>query len=166
MIREKNVGYHTHDLKTFLLHPNLTLLDKNASYPTKVRGVRNTKTPTVHNARQPTWTGRFSPTIVTSAQAQVHSSTQVEMLALPLPRLELLGLIRQQKLSELPQLLHLPRMLSSPAYPRYSLSRPEFPSTEPPLQCPICYLGGHNARPSHTVSGICNQEIEAPAHLC
>ena len=61
MIREKNVGYHNHDLKTFLLHPNLTLLDKNASYPTKVRRVRNTKTPTVRNARQPTWTGRFSP---------------------------------------------------------------------------------------------------------
>ena len=64
MIREKNVGYHNHDLKTFLLHPNLTLLDKNASYPTKVRGVRgvrNTKTPTVRNARKPTWTGRFSP---------------------------------------------------------------------------------------------------------
>ena len=52
MIREKNVGYHNHDLKTFLLHPNLTLLDKNASYPTKVRGVRNTKTPR---------TGSFSP---------------------------------------------------------------------------------------------------------
>jgi len=27
MIREKNVGYHNHDLKTFFLHPNLTLLD-------------------------------------------------------------------------------------------------------------------------------------------
>jgi len=31
MIREKNVRYHNHDLKAFLLHPNLTLLDKNAS---------------------------------------------------------------------------------------------------------------------------------------
>jgi hypothetical protein len=61
MIREKNVGYHNHDLKTCLLHPNLTLLDKNASYPTKVHGVRNTKTPTVRNARRPTWTDRFSP---------------------------------------------------------------------------------------------------------
>jgi len=52
MIREKNVGYHNHGLKTFLLHPNLTLLDKNASYPAKGRRVRNTKTPTVRNARQ------------------------------------------------------------------------------------------------------------------
>ena len=46
MIREKNVRYHNHDLKAFLLHPNLTLLDKNASYPTKVRGLRNSMTTT------------------------------------------------------------------------------------------------------------------------
>ena len=60
MIREER-RVSNHDLKTFLLRPNLTLLDKNASAPTKVRGVRNTKTLTVSNARQPTWTGRFSP---------------------------------------------------------------------------------------------------------
>ena len=61
MIKEKNVGCHNHDLETFLLHPNLTLLDKNAGYPTKACAVRNTKTPTVRNARQPTWTGRSHP---------------------------------------------------------------------------------------------------------
>ena len=50
MIREKIVGYHNHDLKNFLLHPNLTLLNKNSNYPTKVRGVRNTKTPRTQRA--------------------------------------------------------------------------------------------------------------------
>ena len=46
MIREKNVGYHNHDLKTFLLHPNLTLLDTITTDLTKVRELRNPITTT------------------------------------------------------------------------------------------------------------------------